>query len=341
MPISERLRSSSAVTTGKVRPQRRPAGRGRSSRTLKFLGLAALVATVVALPFAAVPPYWITALLLTMCYIPAALGQNLITGNSGQLAMGQAAFVGVGAYVAAYLSTTTSWDGLLVVTASVLLAGITGAVAGFPALRIVGDYLFIVTLGVNLIVIDLALEWKSVTGGASGIAGIPTLTILGFDVGYAHGFYLACVASVVLAALCTWALTSSRFGKTVEALRDDEVAAVAIGVRPALPRTVIFGVGSALAGLSGAILAYNLAYVGYGTFDVQTSILIFEMAVIGGLGRIPGSILGAVLVILIPELLRPLQPYRELIGGALMIALMVYRPQGLWGQAKITNLIKH
>lgn len=301
---------------------------------------AGVLLVAVIFPYLSLPKFWLGALVLTICYIPAAVGQNLITGNSGQLAMGQAAFVGIGAFTAGYLATTTSFDGVVILILTCVSAGLAGAIVGFPALRIVGDYLFVVTLGVNLIVIDVALAWESVTGGASGISGVPALQLFGHSVGFGNGFYYASLGLIVLACLATWCLTSSGFGRTVEALRDDEVAAVSIGVRPAFPRTVIFAIGSALAGLSGALLAYNLSYVGYATFDVTASILIFEMAVIGGLGRIPGSVLGAALVILVPEILRPLQPYRELIGGALMIALMIYRPQGLLGYAKITNLIK-
>lgn len=295
---------------------------------------------VVLLPIVNAQRLWVAAAILTMIYVPAAVGQNLIVGNAGQLAMGQAAFVATGAYTAGFLALHFHLDGTVCILASALVSGLAGALVGFPALRISGDYLFIVSLGFNLIVLDIALQWQPVTGGASGLIGIPQLTVFGVDLGFGRLFYYAVLACAVICCTLTWVITSSRLGRVVEALRDDEIAAAACGVNAVKPRVSTYAIGGALSGVSGALLAFNLSYVGYATFSVTASIIIFQMAVIGGLGRIRGSVLGALIIICLPELLRSLQDYREALGGALIIILMIFRPQGLLGAAKITNLIK-
>lgn len=298
------------------------------------------IAILAAIPLLGLPPIWSAAAILTLVYIPAAVGQNLIVGNAGLLAMGQAAFVGVGAYTAGILAVRFDLDGAVTILAATLAAGLLGALVGIPALRINGDYLFIVSLGFNLVVLDFALQQIELTGGATGLRGIPTLTFLGLDLGVGAPFYYAVLGLVLLALVLTQLVVTSRFGRTMEAIRDDEIAAVAMGISPALPKIQFFAIGSALAGLSGALLAYNIGYVGVGSFDVTASLLIFQMAVIGGLGRISGSVVGAFIIVLLPELLRPLQDYRLLLAGLLIVILMAVRPEGLLGRAKITNLIK-
>lgn len=314
-----------------------PLGRGQ---LMLIAAWAIGLAVVVAIPLLGLSPIWSAAALLTVVYIPAAVGQNLIIGNAGLLAMGQAAFVGVGAYTSAVLAVRFNLDAAVTVPAAMVLAGVIGALVGFPALRISGDYLFIVSLGFNLIVLDLILQGGELTGGATGLTGVPTMHLFGIDLGVGAAFYLSVVGIVLLSLVATQAIASSRFGLTMEAIRDDALAAMSIGIAPAAPKIYFFAIGSALAGLSGALLGYYLGYVGVRSFDVTASLLIFQMAVIGGLGRISGSIVGACIIILLPELLRPLQDYRLLLAGLLIVILMAKRPEGLLGKAKITNLIK-
>lgn len=311
----------------------------RSQLTM-VIGWAVGLSVILAIPLLHLPPIWSAAALLTVVYVPAAVGQNLIIGNAGLLAMGQAAFVGVGAYTSAVLAVRYNLDAAVTIPAAVLLSGFIGALVGFPALRISGDYLFIVSLGFNLIVIDIILQWGDVTGGATGLTGVPTMHLFGMDLGVGAPFYFAVVAIVLLSLVITQAVASSRFGLTMEAIRDDEVAARSIGIATSAPKIYFFAIGSALAGLSGALLGCYLGYVGFKSFDVPASLLIFQMAVIGGLGRISGSVLGACIIILLPELLRPLQEYRLLLAGLLIVILMATRPQGILGKTKITNLIK-
>jgi branched-chain amino acid transport system permease protein len=143
-----------------------------------------------------------------------------------------------------------------------------------------------------------------------------------------------------LCFLVTLTLTRSRFGKTIEAVRDDPVAASACGISLTAVRVSVFVIGAAMAGLAGGVLGYFIGFVGPSDFNVQQSLLIFEMAILGGLGSIWGSLAGAAILVGLPEILRFLQPYRLGLLGLIMIVVMVYRPQGLLGSVRITNLIR-
>lgn len=304
------------------------------------IGWTAGLIAVALIPFLGLAPIFAAAVITTMVYIPAAVGQNLVLGNAGLLSMGQAAFVGVGAYTAAILALRFDVDGAVALVAAVVVSAVVGGLVGIPALRLNGDYLFLVSLGFNLIVVDIANSWTHVTGGATGLAGIPLLTLFGANVGSGPAFYFSVLGIVLVSLVLVQILQTSRFGKTMEAIRDDEVAAMSVGIRPAGPKIWYFAVGSGLAGLSGGLLAFHLHFVGPQSFNAMWSLLIFQMAVIGGLGRVTGSVLGAFIIMLLPEIFRPLQDYRQIIVGVLIVVLMVYRPQGLVGKSKITNLIK-
>ena len=274
---------------------------------------------------------------VVLIYIPLALGQNLITGNSGQISMGHAAFWGIGAYVAGLLALNTGAPGLVAIFAAVMVAGAIGLVTGLPAIRISGDYLFIVTIGLNFIFLDLVIQTQEL-GGGIGLAAIPPFRIGDWAATEPTGhFFLAlmvALASVAVTAL----ITTSGFGRVVEAVRDDPVAAMASGINPTPVRVAVFTVGAALAGGAGAVLAFFLSYAGPTNFPVDQSLLVFEMVIIGGLGSVPGSIVGAILLIGIPEVLRPLQEYRLGLGGLAAVILMMVRPQGLMGRVKVTRL---
>lgn len=315
----------------------RPRGRGQISM---FVGWVTGLVVVIMLPFLGLPQIWPAAVVTTMVYIPAAVGQNLVLGNAGLLQMGQAAFVGTGAYTAALMALHWHVDGSLALLGAIVVSGVIGGLVGIPALRLGGDYLFLVSLGFNLIVVDIANNWLSVTGGATGLAGIPSLTLFGQNVGRGQSLYFAVFGIVVIFLMLVQIIQSSRFGQTVEAIRDDDIAATSVGISPSGPKVWYFAIGSALAGLSGGLLAYNLHFVGPESFDENWSLLIFQMAVIGGLARISGSVVGTFIIILLPEVFRPLQDYRMLITGVIIIVLMVFRPEGLLGTTKITNLIK-
>jgi len=275
-----------------------------------------------------------------LIYIPLVVGQNLITGNSGQVAMGHAALYGVGAYITAILAVDHGFGTVPAIVASVVGATIIGLATGFPAIRISGDYLFIVTIGLNLIFLDVVSQWIGLTHGASGIPGVPIAAPFGVVLDTQEKFYYLALVSATFSVALALLVVHSRFGKTVEAVRDDPMAAMASGMSLARCRVSTFAIGAGLAGLSGSMLAYQLGFVGPQSFQFLISLLIFEMAIIGGLGSVFGSIVGAAILIILPEVLRGVQDYRVGLGGLAIIILMVFRPQGLVGRVSMTSLVQ-
>lgn len=315
---------------------------GRLPAYVNFRNVSAAAAVLLALTL----PFWSPSTFVThvgvicLIYVPLAVGQNLVVGNSGQVAMGHSAFYGVGAFTAAYLAINTQLPALLVLVAAVVAAGIVGFAISLPAVRVSGDYVFIVTIGLNLIFLDVVTQWRSVTGGANGLPGIPLFSVGGWQALGEDRFYWVAIAASAVSVVVALALTRSRLGRTILAVRDDVMAAEASGIRPTGIRVTVLVAGAGLAGLAGALLAYYIGFVGPQNFTTQQSLLIFEMAIIGGLGSIRGSILGAVLLVALPEVLQPLQDYRLGIGGLLVILLMIFRPNGLIGAATVSPLVK-
>jgi branched-chain amino acid transport system permease protein len=307
------------------------------NRPLILFLLPLIVCLVGLLPLVG-SPYHLHIAIVLFIYVPLALGQNLILGNSGQFSMGHAAFYGIGAYVTAIAARETTLPSLLVVLLSIGAAVIVGVVTGLPAIRVSGDYLFIVTIGLNLIFLDIVLQWSAVTGGPVGIPGIPRPRIGILEFSNQITFYYLSLAAAALGLLSVQAVTSSRFGKVIEAVRDDPIAAVITGINPTPVRVAVFAIGAGLAGLSGSLLAYFLGFVGPSDFGVDQSLLIFQMAIIGGLGSTVGSVAGAVIMVGLFEILRPLLAYRLGIGGSILIALMILRPEGMFGRVKATTI---
>jgi branched-chain amino acid transport system permease protein len=308
--------------------------------SVRIVAAVVMTAVLVAIPLVAPWTYVIHVIVVCLVWIPLSVGQNLVTGNAGITAMGQAAFYAVGAYTAAILATKTQLPAPLIMLIAIAVSAIVGIVISFPAVRVSGDYVFVVTLGLNLIVLDVATQWTKVTGGARGIPGIPLFSVGTWTARGETGFYwVALVVAAVCVALAV-AITTSRYGRTLGAIREDPMAAAASGIRKTSPRVAIVSVSAMMGGAAGALFAYYLGFVGPTSFTTQVSLLIFEMAIIGGLGNVRGSILGAILLIALPELLRPLQDFRLGLGGIAILILMIYRPNGILGSAAVTPLMK-
>ena len=315
----------------------------RLSRRPLVLAAAVVLAAalLLAYPSVASSVFLLHVGVIMLLYVPLAVGQNLITGNSGQVSMGHAAFYGTGAYIVAILGTKfPGVSSLVPLAAAVLGTAALGLATGLPAIRVSGDYLFIVTMGLNLIFLDVVTQWQGLTRGAAGIPGVPVFRLGSWQaIGPQRFYYLALAGAVVVVGVAA-ALLSSRFGRAVEAVRDDSLAAETSAVDTMAARLATFAIGAAMAGLSGGLFAYYVGFVGPQNFGIDQSLIIFEMAIIGGLGSIRGSILGAILLVAIPEVFRVLQDYRLGLGGLLVILLMVFRPHGLLGRATIQPLVK-
>ena len=315
----------------------------RWSRRPAVVVPAALVAAVLLLAYPAMvgSEFFVHVAVIMLLYVPLSVGQNLITGNSGQVSMGHAAFYGTGAYVVAILGMRyPDAPPLLLLAAAVAATAVLGLLASLPAIRVSGDYLFIVTIGLNLIFLDIVTQWRGLTRGAAGIPGVPVFRIGSWEALAPEQFYYVALAGAAAVVGVAVALMSSRFGRAVEAVRDDSLAAETSGIGTTTVRVAVFAVGAAMAGVSGGLFACFLGFIGPQNFGTDQSLLIFEMAIIGGLGSVRGSIVGAILLVALPEVFRVLQDYRLGLGGLLVVVLMVFRPHGLLGRATIQPLVK-
>ena len=269
-----------------------------------------------------------TGILIIICInIILAVSLNITVGCLGQITIGHAGFMSVGAYAAALFSKAGIIDGLLGYVVALIIggivAGIVGIIIGIPALRLNGDYLAIITLAFGEI-IRVLIEYFKFTGGAQGLRGIPR-TNSNFTV-----IYFVMVISVMM----MFSLMTSRHGRAVLSIRDDEIASGASGVNTTYYKTFAFTVSAIFAGVAGAVYAHHLGILGAKQFDFNYSINILTMVVLGGMGSFTGSILSAIL--------RGFSDYRMIVYSLLLILTMIFRPTGLFGRKEfqITPIIK-
>ena len=286
--------------------------------------------------------YLFSVLILVVIYALLSSGLNLIMGNSGVFHMGHGGFFAVGAYVSALLATQLHLPFL----AELLLAGIAAAifvfVLGLPAIRLKGDYITLVTYGFAVVAYTVCCNWIEVTRGPSGIPGVMRPTILGISFSATWKYLILCV---VIASFFIWLLnriTSSPYGMSIEAIREDEAAAYASGINVAARRIEVFCVGAFLAGVAGTLYVHYIMLCDPSGFKVATSSLLVSMVIIGGLGSIKGSIVGALLVVGLPELLGFLgiqsvytEQIQNILYSILLIVIISIRPQGLFGKLKM------
>ncbi len=298
------------------------------------VALACLLAFMLLIPF--LPGigtiYQITILISALTYVMLALGLNIVVGLAGQLVLGYAAFYAIGAYTYALL---TSYFGLgfwVCLPIAGVVTILFGLALGFPVLRLRGDYLAIVTLGFGEIVRLVLLNWVSVTGGSHGINNIPKPTLPGFTLdiqGSTIYLYYLSLAAVIVAIIIISRLKNSRVGLALQAMREDEIASEAMGINLTTVKLSAFALSSAWAGFAGVFFAAKTSFVNPASFTFMESAMMLSMVVLGGMGSITGVTLGALVLILVPEYLRAFADYRMLLFGAVMVIMMVFRPQGL------------
>lgn len=293
-----------------------------------------VLAVAAILPVLVANSYVLHVLILCGIYVILATSLDLISGVADQLDLGHAAFYGIGAYTSSLLVVNlfrNAWYGVWVgILAGSVLAGLFGYFLGIPTLRIKGDYLAIVTLGFGEIVRFVLLNWSSLTRGPMGITGIPAPRIGGFEFASRQSFYLLTLAVTVLCVFSISRLKYSRVGRALVAIREDAIAASSVGINIGYYKVWAFAVSATYAGLAGALFAHYMSFISPANFSGNESILILTMVVLGGKSSIPGSILGAITLVVLPELLRALESYRMLIYGFLLTAMMIFKPRGLW-----------
>lgn len=291
------------------------------------IGLLVLLALYAILPLF-LKNYGIYLMTLLCVYLMAAFGLNLIVGYAGQMSIGQAAFYGIGAYHAAIL-LKLGWPFFVVLPIAAVACFIIGLVLGFPALRVQHHYLAFATLGFNVLVFLVMRNEEPLTGGTFGISDIPRPSLFGYPLDGALPFFYFTFVSVILLAALLWWLLRSPWGRAFAALRDNPIRAESTGVNITAYTLLAFAIGAACAGVGGVYLATLVNFIEPGQFHLSVSLLMLLAVIVGGSGRFFGPVLGAVVVILLPEWLRFLQDWYLAIFGFAVIVLMVFLPGGL------------
>ena len=277
-------------------------------------------------------PYGIFILTTWAVMTVAAIGLNLTLGYAGQISLAQAAFVGIGAYITAWL-TTRGWSFWPTLGLTGVACFVTGWLLGYPALRLQHHYLAFVTLAFNTLVYLVFRNEEWLTGGIYGITNVPRPSLAGWSLNGAHAFYYFCLASLALVSLATWWLIRSPWGRAFVALRENPMRALSLGVDTRRYTLMAFALGASLGGVSGALYAPLVQFIDPTPFALGLSLNLLLMVVVGGSGYFFGPFLGAVVAVLLPEWLRFAQGYYLMGYAVLVMLLMMFSPSGLLGLA--------
>jgi len=277
---------------------------------------------------------YVTAVAVSVAtYAMLGLGLNIVVGFAGLLDLGYAAFFAIGAYTSALLMTQAHWNFFATLPLAVLFTGTAGAILGYPTLRLRSDYLAIVTLGFGEMTRIAITNWDY-AGGPNGVWNIPWPSAFGYEFNTQAAFLVVSLCLLAIAMIFAQNLDHSRLGRGWVAMREDEFAAEAVGVPTLRLKLLAYVMGGMWAGLAGAFFATRIGTIDPTSFTFQLSVLILIVVVLGGTGSLPGVLLGALVVVALPEVLREFATYRILIFAILLIGMMLLRPQGLWPRVR-------
>ncbi len=300
----------------------------------------ALLLLLLAAPWV-MPEYWVAQLTFVLIYAIVGLGLMLLAGFTGLFSLGHAAFLGVGAYTEAVLANA-GWPFPITLACAAGLSAAAGVVVGLPALRVKGIYLGMATLAFGFIVEEGMARWESVTHGNAGLSVEPA-SLGNWQLDGATDFYFLCLVLVVLSTLGVLNLLRSSTGRAFVAIRDSEISAQSMGINLARYKTLSFALSAALAGLGGALYAHKIQFLTPDQFGILQSIDLLLMVVIGGLGSVHGAFLGAIFLIVMPQLIALAKDYlpaaigqatglQGTVYGLVLIAFVLFEPMGLYGR---------
>ena len=282
-------------------------------------------------------------LVLTNTYVILGVSYNLLIGYAGLFSIAHAAFFGVGAYVSMVVVLSLGWPYLVGLGAAVVVAAAVSGLLAFPALRVSGDYQVIASLGFQVIIFNVFMNWESITGGPAGVSRIPRPGFLGWTVESPLAYGLLSCVMAVGAYLFVRRIVSSPFGRVLRAIREDEVVTQALGKNVTGVKVVVFMVSGGVAATAGSLFAHYTTYINPYFFTLEESILILSVVIVGGAGNLTGSVLGAVVLTLLPQALRLVElpealaaNLRQIIYAALLAGFMFFRPQGILAERTLT-----
>lgn len=298
-----------------------------------------LILIAMALPQFVENRYWLHLANLAGIYAILTLSLNLLTGCTGQFSVGHAGFYGIGAYTSAVLTVKLGlpvWAGFV---CAGLMAAFFGVLIGIPTLRLKGLFLGVATMGFGEIMYQIFVNWESVTNGTKGITGVPAPSIGPIVIDSYAKYYYLILFFVVITTILILNLIDSRVGRAFLAIRENEVAAEAMGINSTRYKVLAFTVSAFFAGIAGALYAHEVRFISPESFMAAESSTILAMVVVGGIGHLPGSILGAIALTIIPEFLRSVGDIRLVIYGAAIVAIIIFAPEGFGGLLDRVNEI--
>ncbi len=283
-------------------------------------------------------------LILINIYIIIAISLNLIAGYSGLLSIAHSAFYGIGAYTTALLWLYLGTGFWINIWICISLSAVFGLIIACPSLRIYDDYFAIATFGFQMIVFSIFNNWVDFTKGPQGIPGIPSPSIFSYEIDSHVGFFLLSFFFVFIVYFLIKQLVESPFGLILKGIREDEVFTKAAGKNIAKYKILVFVIGGSLASIAGALYAHYISYIDPTSFTINESIFMLSIVIIGGMASLRGSVLGAVVLVILPEALRFIglpssvaANLRQVFYGALLILFMMYRPRGFSGEYELSK----
>jgi branched-chain amino acid transport system permease protein len=294
-----------------------------------------LVAGLLVLPLLPLPGGLLNSAVIALIFYIAVLGLDVSMGYAGQVCLGQAAFMAIGGYCAAILSTTYDWPALVALAAALALSIVCACVLSYATLRLRGHYLALATLAFGLLVDTLTIGLADVTGGPSGLVGIPSLTIgmIAFDTPN-RMYYLTLGVAAVFVLLLSAGMRSD-FGRTLQAVRADQTAAAALGIKVSRVKMTSFAIGAGMGSIAGSLYAFHFHFLSPEMVATPHSFELIAMLVLGGEGTLIGGLFGAVLLTLLPTTAQSLAVFKTMIEGALLVCVFRFLPEGLFGRLVI------
>lgn len=289
---------------------------------------------VLLIPLVNLGAYPMRVAVMCAIYSLLALSLNLLTGIAGQVSLGHAAFYAVGAYTSALMALRLGAPLWISMPAAMMMGAAMGFVTYLPSRRVSGGYLAIVTMGIGEIVRLTLINWQSLTRGPMGLPGVPQAKVFGQVLTSPYQYYLFVMPMALIALMLLVSLSRSNAGRKLNAVRIDPIAAESMGIYPNRMKALAFTLSGAIAALAGALYAHFIGFIDPGSFRSDESITILCMVVLGGMGNLPGSVLAAFLLTILPEFLRGLDNVRMLIYGALLVVMMLIKTTGRKHEAR-------
>jgi branched-chain amino acid transport system permease protein len=286
--------------------------------------ICAGIVVALGLPLVANSPYVLHLAVMAGFYVILVQSLNLVLGYSGLLSFASPAFFGLGAYVSSLLALRLGWDSAIGFPLATLAGIAAGVVIGFPSLRVSRHSFVIVTLSATLLLQLVALNWEDVTRGSLGLASIPAPRLFGASVGTRLEWYAVSALAAAAAVLVTWAVVSSRFGRAMVAVRDNEQLALACGIDVFRTRLFAFALSAGMAAFAGALYAHFISYIDPGVFGFSVTETLLVMVILGGSGTLWGPIAAAVVFTALPEVLRLAPEIRSLVYGLILLAIVLF-----------------